>query len=150
MSMGWQDQAWSKDLWYSGKVARRRFLGLGAAAAGAIGASMLVLAPWHGAFGQARSYRIGSLQSLTGVAASAGRASLIGTELAVRRINASHGINGRPVELIVEDDQSRADTGNGRPRSSPPRIRSTPTRADFSRTSVWRAWGSGSNTGSST
>src|SRR5215471_1869672 len=109
--MGWQDQAWSKDLWYSGKIARRRFLGLGAAAAGAIGAWMLVPAPWHGAFGQARPYRIGSLQSLTGAAAIAGRASLIGTELAVRRINASQGINGRPVELVVEDDQSRGDTG---------------------------------------
>jgi branched-chain amino acid transport system substrate-binding protein len=109
--MGWQDQAWSQDLWYSGKIARRRFLSLGAAAAGAIGAWMLVPAPWRGAFGQARPYRIGSLQSLTGVAAIAGRASLIGTELAVRRINASQGINGRPVELVVEDDQSRGDTG---------------------------------------
>jgi len=109
--MGWQDQAWSKDLWYSGKIARRRFLGLGAAAARAIGASMLVPAPWHRAFGQARPYRIGSLQSLTGVGAIAGRACLIGTELAVRRINASQGINGRPVELVVEDDQSRVDAG---------------------------------------
>ena len=111
MSIGWQDQAWSKDLSYSGKVARRRFLGLGAAAAGAIGASMLVPAPWHGAFGQARPYKIGSLQPLTGAAAIGGRAALIGTELAVRRINASGGINGRPVELIVDDDQSRVDIG---------------------------------------
>src|SRR6266851_925639 len=109
--MGWQDQAWSKDLWYSGKIARRRFLGLGAAAAGAIGAWMLVPAPWHGAFGQARPYKIGSLQPLSGAAAIGGRMALTGTELAVRRINASGGINGRPVELIVEDDQSRPDIG---------------------------------------
>ena len=72
---------------------------------------MLVPAPWHGAFGQARPYRIGALQPLTGAAAIAGRSALIGTELAVRRINASKGINGRPVELIVEDDQSRSDIG---------------------------------------
>jgi len=72
---------------------------------------MLVPAPWHGVFGQARPYRIGALQPLTGAAAIAGRSALIGTELAVRRINASKGINGRPVELIVEDDQSRSDIG---------------------------------------
>ena len=111
MPIGWQDHAWSKDLWHSGKVARRRFLGLGAAATGAIGAWMLVPAPWHGAFGQARPYKIGSLQPLTGAGAPAGRMALIGTELAVRRINASGGINGRPVELIVADYQSRLDTG---------------------------------------
>src|SRR4029450_10393059 len=97
IDMRWQDQEWSKDLWYRGKVARRRFLGLGAAA-GAIGATMLVPAPWRRAFGQARPYKLGTLQPLTGAAATAGRMSLIGTELAVRRINAG-GINGRPVEL---------------------------------------------------
>jgi len=108
--MQWQDQAWSKDLWYSGKVDRRRFLGL-SAAAGAVGASMLVPPPWRDAFGQTRPYKIGALQPLTGAAASGGRMALIGTELAVRRINASGGINGRPVELVVEDDQSMPDAG---------------------------------------
>lgn len=111
MSIGWQDQAWCKGLWYRGKVARRRFLGLGVAAAGAVGAQMLVPAPWRHAFGRARPYKIGSLQPLTGTAATAARTALIGTELAVRRINASGGINGRPVELVVEDDQSRPATG---------------------------------------
>jgi len=105
----WQDQAWSEALWYSGKLARRRFLGL-SAAAGAIGAQILVPAPWREAFGQTRPYKLGTLQSLTGPAAPEGRMSLIGTELAVRRINASGGINGRPVELIVEDDESRPQT----------------------------------------
>jgi branched-chain amino acid transport system substrate-binding protein len=108
--MQWQDQAWSKDLWYSGKVDRRRFLGL-SAAAGAIGASMLVPPPWRDAFGQTRPYKIGALQPLTGAAASGGRMALIGTELAVSRINGSGGINGRPVELVVEDDESRPDAG---------------------------------------
>src|SRR5262245_17419555 len=103
--MRWQDQTWSEPFWYKGKVARRRFIGL-SAVAGAIGAQMLVPAPWRGVFGQTRPYKLGTLQSLTGPAAPEGRMSLIGTELAVRRINASRGINGRPVELIVEDDQS--------------------------------------------
>jgi branched-chain amino acid transport system substrate-binding protein len=64
---------------------------------------MLVPAPWREAFGQARPYKIGSLQPLTGAAASAGRSGLIGTEMAVRRINASGG--------VVADYQSRVDTG---------------------------------------
>ena len=111
MSIGRQDQAWRKGLWYSGKVARRRFLGLGVAAAGALGASMLVPAPWRQAFGAARPYKIGSVQPLTGAGAIAGRSALIGLEVAMQRINASGGINGRPVELVVRDDHSRTDTG---------------------------------------
>src|SRR5262245_5551984 len=106
--MRWQDQTWSEPFWYKGKVARRRFIGR-SAVAGALGAQMLVPAPWRGVFGQTRPFKLGTLQSLTGRAAPEGRMSLIGTELAVRRINASGGINGRPVELIVEDDQSKPD-----------------------------------------
>src|SRR5262245_9690482 len=106
----WQDQAWSQGLWYRGKVTRRRFLGL-SVAAGALGAQVLVPPPWRHAFGQTRPYKLGTLQSLTGDAATSGRMSLIGTELAVRRINESGGINGRPIELIVEDDQSTPRTG---------------------------------------
>ena len=111
MPMRWQDQAWSQGLWYQGKVTRRAVLGLGAAAAGALGAVLLEPPPWRAAFGQAKPYRIGSLQPLTGAAAAGGRMALIGTELAVRRINRAGGINGRPVELIVEDYQSAPDTG---------------------------------------
>ncbi|PYN13962.1 MAG: hypothetical protein DME06_05780, partial [Candidatus Rokuibacteriota bacterium] len=103
MPVRWQDQAWSRGLWYRGKVTRRTVLGLGAAAAGALGAVLLEPPPWRAAFGQAKPYRIGSLQPLTGAAAAGGRMALIGTELAVRRINGAGGINGRPVELIVED-----------------------------------------------
>src|SRR5713226_6435352 len=110
MATRWQDQAWSRDLWHSGKVTRRRFLALGAAG-GALGAAMLVPAPWREAFGQAKPYKIGTLQPLTGAAAAGGRMALVGTELAVSRINRAGGINGRPVELIVEDYQSRPDAG---------------------------------------
>ena len=110
MATRWQDQAWSRDIWYSGKVTRRRFLALGAAG-GALGAATLVPAPWREAFGQAKPYKIGTLQPLTGAAAAAGRMTLVGTELAVSRINRAGGINGRPVELIVEDYQSRPDAG---------------------------------------
>src|SRR5690349_24895490 len=101
----------SQEFWYRGKVTRRRLLGYGAASAGALGASMLVPAPWRAAFGQAKPYKIGTLQPLSGAAAAGGKTALVGLQMAVDRINKSGGINGRPVELIVADDESKPDGG---------------------------------------
>ncbi len=111
MAERWQDSPWAKEMWYSGKTTRRRFLGLSATAAGAVGATMLVPAPWREAFGQAKAYKVGSMQPLTGAAAAGGITALVGTQMAVDRINKSGGINGRPIELIIEDSQSKPDTG---------------------------------------
>src|SRR5213080_1957641 len=97
-----------EEFWYSGKVTRRRLVGWGA---GAIGATMLVPAPWRAAFGQAKPLRIGTLQPLSGSAAAGGKTALVGTQMAVDRINKSGGINGRPVELIVADYESKPDVG---------------------------------------
>jgi len=72
---------------------------------------MLVPPPWREAFGQAKPYKVGCLQPLTGAAAAGGRMALVGSEFAVRRINSAGGVNGRPVELIVEDYQSKPDAG---------------------------------------
>src|SRR5215217_6494672 len=94
--------------WYSGKVTRRRLIGYGA---GALGATMLVPAPWRAAFGQAKPYKIGTLQPLSGAAAAGGKTALVGTQMAVDRINKSGGINGRPIELIVADYESKPDVG---------------------------------------
>jgi len=93
------------------KVTRRRLIGYGAATAGALGATMLVPAPWRAAFGQAKPYKIGSLQPLSGVGAAGGKTSLVGVQMAVDRINKAGGINGRLVELIVADDESKPDVG---------------------------------------
>jgi branched-chain amino acid transport system substrate-binding protein len=101
---------WDEERWFSGKVTRRRLLGYGAAA-GALGAAMLVPAPWRGAFGQAKPYKIGTMQPLSGTAAAGGKTSLVGVQMAVDRINKSGGINGRPVELIVADYESKPDVG---------------------------------------
>ena len=109
MADKWTHEKWAQDIWYRGKVTRRRVIGYGAASAGALGASMLVPAPWHAAFGQATPYKIGTLQPLSGVAAIGGKTALVGVQMAVDRINASGGINGRPVELIVADDESKPD-----------------------------------------
>ena len=112
MAERWMSEAWAKDLWWSGKVTRRRALGLGVSAAGALGATMLVPAPWRAAFGQAaKPYKIGTLQPLSGTAAAGGKTALVGVQMAVDRINKSGGINGRPIELLVADYESKPDVG---------------------------------------
>src|ERR1041384_4123401 len=111
MAERWHDEPWARDMWWSGKTTRRKVLGRPAAAAGAIGATVLVPAPWREAFGQAKPYKIGVLQPLTGVAAAGGKTALVGTQLAANRINKSGGINGRPVELVVADYESKPDVG---------------------------------------
>jgi branched-chain amino acid transport system substrate-binding protein len=94
--------------WHRGKVTRRRLIGYGA---GTLGAAMLVPAPWQAAFGQAKPYKIGSLQPLSGAAAAGGQTALVGLQMAVDRINKSGGINGRPLEIIAADDESKPDVG---------------------------------------
>ena len=101
---------WGEEFWYRGKVTRRRLIGYGAAA-GALGATVLVPAPWRAAFGQAKPYKIGTMQPLSGSAAAGGKTALVGTQMAVDRINKSGGINGRPIELVVADTESKPDVG---------------------------------------
>src|SRR5712692_8874386 len=67
---------WGEEFWYSGKVTRRRLIGYGAAA-GALGATMLVPAPWQRAFGQAKPYKVGTSQPLSGAAAAGGKPALV-------------------------------------------------------------------------
>jgi hypothetical protein len=52
MTEKWKEEAWAQDFWYSGKTTRRTVVGWGVKAA-ALGATMLVPAPWQAAFGQA-------------------------------------------------------------------------------------------------
>jgi branched-chain amino acid transport system substrate-binding protein len=106
-----QDGDGDEEFWYRGKVTRRRLIGWSAAGAGALGATMLVPVPWQATFGQAKPYKIGTLQPLSGVAAAGGKTSLVGVQMAVDRINKIGGINGRPVDLIVADYESKPDVG---------------------------------------
>ena len=106
MASDWNDLDGSNEFWHSGKVTRRRLVGWGA---GVLGASILVPAPWRAAFGQAKPYKIGTIQPLSGAGAAGGKTALVGVEMAVDRINKSGGINGRPVELVVADDESKPD-----------------------------------------
>jgi branched-chain amino acid transport system substrate-binding protein len=100
-----------RDFWYRRRVTRRRLVGWGA---GALGAAMLVPVAWREVFGQAKPYRIGSIQPLSGPGAAGGKTSLVGVQMAVDRINKAGGINGRPVELVVADDESKPDVGRRR------------------------------------
>jgi branched-chain amino acid transport system substrate-binding protein len=106
MADDWNEQDGSQELWHSGKVTRRRFVGWGA---GVLSATILVPAPWRAAFGQAKPYKVGSIQPLSGAGAAGGKTALVGLEMAVDRINKSGGINGRPVETVVADDESKPD-----------------------------------------
>src|ERR1700722_7202354 len=103
MAEKWQDEKWAEDIWYRGKVTRRSLVGWGG---GAIGAMMLVPAPWRAAFGAAKSFKIGSEQPLSGAGAAGGKTAVVGLQMAADRINASGGINGRPIELVIADDES--------------------------------------------
>ena len=103
MSEKWKEEKWAEDFWYRGKVTRRRVVGWGG---GALGAMMLVPAPWRAAFGAAKPYKIGSEQPLSGVAADGGKTAVVGLQMAADRINKNGGINGRPVELDIVDDAS--------------------------------------------
>ena len=100
----------NQDFWHRGKATRRRVIGYGVKA-GALGATMLVPAPWQAAFGQAKPYKIGTEQPLSGAGAAGGKTALVGVQMAADRINKSGGINGRPVEIVVADDESKPDVG---------------------------------------
>ena len=91
-----------------GEVTRRRLLHWGAVGGGA---TMLLPSPWRAAFGAAKPYKIGTLQPLTGNAAVGGKTALVGIQMAVDRINKMGGINGRPVELVIGDSESKPDVG---------------------------------------
>ncbi len=96
------------DFWYNGKVTRRRLVGWGG---GILGASMLVPTPWRAVFAGEKPFKVGSLQPLTGPAAPGGKTAVVGLQMAVDRINQAGGILGRPVDLVLADDQSKPDVG---------------------------------------
>ncbi len=58
------------------------------------------------AHAQGKTYRFGAVLPLTGNAATAGEWMKKGAELAVAEINKAGGVDGVPLELIVEDSQT--------------------------------------------
>src|SRR5215203_1008815 len=91
-----------------GVITRRRVL---AGSAAGLGAAILAPAPLRFALAQSKPYRIGTMQPLSGGAAIIGKTALVGVQMATDRINAAGGVNGRKIELIVADYESKPDVG---------------------------------------
>jgi branched-chain amino acid transport system substrate-binding protein len=94
---------------HSGQITRRHLLGSGAMVG--LGATILTPTAWRSAFAQTKSYKIGSLQPLSGAAAAGGKTAIVGLQMAADRINKLGGVNGRPIELLIEDTESKPDVG---------------------------------------
>ncbi len=58
----------------------------------------------------AEPYRIGAVLSLSGTLAGLGEPEKNTIEMEVERINAAGGVNGRPIEVLIEDDATDAET----------------------------------------
>ena len=64
------------------------------------------------AYAQAKEpYKIGAILSLTGYLSWLGEYQKKGAELKVEMINKAGGVNGRPIKIVVYDDQSSPETG---------------------------------------
>src|SRR5947209_20067603 len=85
----------------------RRTLLKSAAASGALLSAQAVYAP---AIAQDKPVRIGILAPRSGIAAAPGENGIRATQWAVERFNASGGIAGRKIELVIEEESSPKDT----------------------------------------
>jgi branched-chain amino acid transport system substrate-binding protein len=88
------------------RTTRRGFLALGGAAS--VAAALRLDSP--PAFAQAGPVKIGVLAAKAGVLAPVGDSGLRGVQWATERINATGGILGRKIELVVEEESSPKDT----------------------------------------
>jgi urea transport system substrate-binding protein len=101
---------------------RRRFLGMGLAAGATVGIAAAFgiwgRQRWRdaGSAGSSSSMatgqvqHVGVLHSLTGTMASSEATCVDAALLAIARVNANGGLLGRPIEALVRDGRSRADT----------------------------------------
>jgi branched-chain amino acid transport system substrate-binding protein len=95
-------------------VTRRHFgaLGIGAVGFGPLAVSTGILALSKPALAQGKEpIKIGVLLGLTGTASVACVESLNAIKLAVEEINRAGGVLGRPIQIIVEDDEGRPNAG---------------------------------------
>ena len=76
-----------------------------------IGAALLLAAGWLSfAWSRPAPIQIAFANSLTGLSSPAGRESLVATRIAIDEANVRGGIKGRPIELVIFDDASSAET----------------------------------------
>lgn len=60
----------------------------------------------RGARAQGSTIKIGMVLPVTGPAAEAGKYALTGAKIALDQVNKAGGVNGKPLELVTEDDQT--------------------------------------------
>lgn len=65
----------------------------------------------HAQTGDTTPVRVGLIFPLTGGSADMGNSALVGAQVAVNEINQVGGYLGRPLELVIRDDQADNDTG---------------------------------------
>jgi len=88
------------------ETTRRKFLKL-LAVAGVV-SSVDILGPWdRKVFGKEKPIKIGHPDPWSGPYTTLGTYGTWGSMVAINRINKAGGINGRPVEIIVEDSQGQ-------------------------------------------
>lgn len=58
--------------------------------------------------------KVGAIFPLTGPSSDMGNSSRAGAEIAVKETNEAGGYRGRPIKLIVKDDESKPDIGEAR------------------------------------
>ncbi len=71
----------------------------------------LILITTHGAFAQSDPIRVGVVLPLTGEQAKFGEIEKNSFLMALEKINNAGGVNGRKIELLIEDDTSKPDIG---------------------------------------
>ena len=71
----------------------------------AVGA-FVILASFTLVHAQAKPIKIGQIIPMTGEAAESGKFHKQGAEIAIDKINAAGGINGRKLTIVLEDDQT--------------------------------------------
>lgn len=76
------------------------------ALAGALGTGLASPALLRSAFAQSATMKIGMVAPVTGPAAESGKYAQIGARLALERVNKAGGVLGKPLELVIEDDQT--------------------------------------------
>jgi len=76
------------------------------------GAGVVAAAPWTSApaFAQNTPLRVGIIAPKAGIAGTIGECGLRGTQFAVEHINATGGIAGRKVELVIEEETNPKDS----------------------------------------
>jgi len=71
-----------------------------------LGATMVAPALMRGASAQGGTVKIGMVSPMTGAAAESGSFAQTGARIALEAVNKAGGILGKPLELVIEDDQT--------------------------------------------